>query len=191
MRINSAPFLRIWETVKIVYSLSREQLHRSQLHSGVAPYLIYTATGRWKTSMDLASNFQLLGIALGLGLLVGLERDRAASRLAGMRTFPLVTLFGALCSVLSQSFGGWILAAGFVSLVALVVLGKLREMREGAADPGLTTEVALLLMFGVGAYLMVGIKEMAIAIGGGLAVLLQFKGSLHGIARKLGDDDLK
>jgi uncharacterized membrane protein (DUF4010 family) len=92
--------------------------------------------------------------------------------------------------MLSQSFGGWILAAGFVSLTALVVLGNLLEMREGAADPGLTTEVALLLMFGVGAYLMVGIKEVAIAIGGGLAVLLQFKGSLHGIARKLGDDDL-
>jgi len=141
--------------------------------------------------MDLASNFQLLGIALGLGLLVGLERERAASRLAGMRTFPLVTLFGALCSVLSQSFGGWILAAGFVSLTALVVLGNLLEMREGTPDPGLTTEVALLLMFGVGAYLMVGIKEVAVAIGGGLAVLLQFKGSLHGIARKLGDDDLK
>ena len=76
-------------------------------------------------------------------------------------------------------------------MTALVVLGNLLEMREGTADPGLTTEVALLLMFGVGAYLMVGIKEVAVAIGGGLAVLLQFKGSLHGIARKLGDDDLK
>ena len=35
--------------------------------------------------MDLASNFQLLGIALGLGLLVGLHRERVASRLAGMQ----------------------------------------------------------------------------------------------------------
>ena len=125
--------------------------------------------------MDLASNFQLLGIALGLGLLVGLQRERAASRLAGMRTFPLVTLLGALCSMLAQSFGGWILAAGFVALAALIVLGNLLEMREGAADPGLTTEVALLLMFGVGAYLMVGIKEVAIAIrwGAGRAVAVQ------------------
>ena len=126
-----------------------------------------------------------------MGLLVGLQRERAESRLAGMRTFPLVTLLGALCSMLAQPFGGWILAAGFVALAALIVLGNLLEMREGAADPGLTTEVALLLMFAVGAYLMVGIKEVAIAISGGLAVLLQFKGSLHGIARKLGDDDLK
>ena len=74
--------------------------------------------------MDLASNFQLLGIALGLGLLVGLERERAASRLAGMRTFPLVTLLGALCAMLSQSFGGWILAAGFVCFDGTCCLGQ-------------------------------------------------------------------
>ncbi len=83
-----------------------------------------TPTGEMEISMDLASNFQLLGIALGLGLLVGLERERAASRLAGMRTFPLVTLFGALCSMLSQSFGGWILAAGFVCFDGACCLGQ-------------------------------------------------------------------
>jgi uncharacterized membrane protein (DUF4010 family) len=140
--------------------------------------------------MDLTSSFQQLGIALGLGLLVGLQRERAASRLAGMRTFPLVTVLGTLCSMLSQGFGGWILGAGFVALAAFAILGNLVELREGTADPGLTTEVALLLMFAVGAYLVVGVKEVAIAIGGGVAVLLQFKGSLHVVARKLGDADL-
>ena len=134
--------------------------------------------------MHMASTFQQLGIALGLGLLVGLQRERADSRLAGMRTFPLVTLLGALCSMLAQVFGGWILVAGLLALAALIILGNLLEMSEGVADPGLTTEVALLLMFGVGAYLMVGAAEVAVAISGGLAVLLQFKGSLHGVARK-------
>ncbi len=140
--------------------------------------------------MDLTSSFQQLGIALGLGLLVGLQRERAASRLAGMRTFPLVTVLGTLCSMLSQGFGGWILGAGFVALAAFAILGNLVELRQGEADPGLTTEVALLLMFAVGAYLVVGIKEVAIAVGGGVAVLLQFKGPLHVVARKLGDADL-
>ena len=40
--------------------------------------------------------FIRLGIVLGLGLLVGLQRQRTDARLAGFRTFPLVTLFGAL-----------------------------------------------------------------------------------------------
>jgi uncharacterized membrane protein (DUF4010 family) len=43
-------------------------------------------------------------------------------------------------------------------------------------------------MFGVGAYIVVGYREVAIAIGGGIAVLLHFKGQLHGIATRLGGD---
>ena len=36
---------------------------------------------------DLTTTFETLGIALGLGLLVGMQRERAASQLAGFRTF--------------------------------------------------------------------------------------------------------
>jgi uncharacterized membrane protein (DUF4010 family) len=46
-------------------------------------------------------------------------------------------------------------------------------------------------MFAVGAYLVVGHKEVAIVIGGGVAVLLQSKVQMHRIARRLGDEDLK
>jgi uncharacterized membrane protein (DUF4010 family) len=46
-------------------------------------------------------------------------------------------------------------------------------------------------MFAVGAYLVVGDRAVAIAIGGGAAVLLHFKGELHGIVAKLGANDLK
>ena len=51
----------------------------------------------------------------------------------------------------------------------------------------------MLLMFAVGALAAMGPTEMkaAIAVGGGVAVLLQFKPELHGFARRLGDDDLK
>jgi uncharacterized membrane protein (DUF4010 family) len=55
----------------------------------------------------------------------------------------------------------------------------------------LTTEAALLLMFTVGAYLIVGPRAIAIAIGGGTAVLLHFKGQLHGLVARLGANDLK
>lgn len=141
--------------------------------------------------MNLTEIFQSLGIALGLGLLVGLQRESTASPLAGVRTFPLITILGTLCAFLSQSFGGWVLALGFISLTALVCVGKVIENITGNTDRGLTTEVAMLLMFGVGAYLTTGHKGVAIAIGGGAAVLLQYKGQLHGIVAQLGENDLK
>jgi uncharacterized membrane protein (DUF4010 family) len=49
----------------------------------------------------------------------------------------------------------------------------------------------MLLMYAVGAYLAYGHAEIAIAVGGGVAVLLQFKGQLHGLIARLGDRDLK
>ncbi|HEY9431853.1 MAG TPA: DUF4010 domain-containing protein, partial [Blastocatellia bacterium] len=141
--------------------------------------------------MDISSLFQQLGIALGLGLLVGLQRESAASPLAGVRTFPLVTVLGTVCGLLSQAFGGWILAAGIIALTVIVYIGKIIEMSKGNPNPGITTEAALLLMFAVGAYLVVGDRAAAIAIGGGAAVLLHFKGELHGAVARLGAGDLK
>ncbi|MGH9834275.1 MAG: MgtC/SapB family protein [Blastocatellia bacterium] len=141
--------------------------------------------------MQLTFLFQQLGIALGLGLLVGLQRESAASRLAGFRTFPLVTMFGSICALLATTFGGWLIAAGFIALAGLILAGKFSEMQAGAPDPGLTTEVAMLLMFGVGAYLIVGHRPIAIAVGGGAAVLLHFKGQMHDAVARLSSNDLK
>ncbi len=140
---------------------------------------------------DLSETFAQLGIALALGVLVGLQRERTEARLAGIRTFPLVTLCGCVSALLAQIFGGWILAAGFLALGGLVLMGMRVELRQKPVDPGLTTEAALLLMFSIGAYTIVGSRMVAIALGGTVAVLLQFKGQLHGWAEKLGDNDLK
>ncbi len=141
--------------------------------------------------MELSFLFQQLGVALGLGLLVGLQRESTASPLAGVRTFPLVTIFGTVCGLLAQAFGGWVIAAGLLALGGMIFIGKLEEGKKGHPDPGLTTEIALLLMFAVGVYLVIGHRAVAIAIGGGVAVLLQFKGQLHGLVARLGENDLK
>ncbi|MDB5988597.1 MAG: MgtC family protein, partial [Nevskia sp.] len=49
----------------------------------------------------------------------------------------------------------------------------------------------MLLMFGVGAYLVAGYEVVAVALGGTIAVLLQFKPELHAFARRMGDKDFK
>ena len=141
--------------------------------------------------MELTLVFKQLGIALGLGLLVGLQRESVESRLAGVRTFPLITILGTVCAMVAQSLGGWVLAAGFIALAGMIIIGNILAFKNGQADHGLTTEIAMLLMFAVGAYLVVGLPEVAIAIGGGVAVLLQYKGQMHSIANRLGETDLK
>lgn len=91
-----------------------------------------------------------LAIALGTGLLLGAERERHLAEqprpgAAGLRTFALVALLGGVMVRL----GGWVplLVGGlFVSLAALS--GYAAEARE---DPGITTEVSLMLTYGIGA----------------------------------------
>src|SRR5688500_7021169 len=129
---------------------------------------------------ELADLLQRLGIALGLGLIVGLQRERSGSALGGFRTFPLATLFGSICGLLAVEMDGWILAAGLVAVGALLVMGNV-EHRE--RDAGLTTEVAMLLMFVIGAFVMVGPISIAGITGGMVAVLLHFKPEMHSIAR--------
>ena len=137
--------------------------------------------------------FQQLGISLLLGLLVGLQRQHAASGMPGMRTFPLITVFGTVSALLAVKLGGWIVVAGLLGVVAVLVFPNLIKLRKEEPDPGTTTDMAVLLMYGVGALLVALPEQMgvAIAVGGGVAVLLQFKGELHGFAAKLGDQDLK
>ena len=68
------------------------------------------------------SLFLQLATSLGLGLLVGLQREHAQSALAGIRTFPLITLTGTLCGFLSQLLGTpWIVAAGLLSVSLLIM----------------------------------------------------------------------
>ena len=141
--------------------------------------------------MELSSVFQQLGIALGLGLLVGLQRERTDSRLAGVRTFPLVTVLGTLCGQLSDSSGGWVIGFGLVALSGVIVVGNLREPKTAERHPGLTSEIAMLVMFLVGAYLSSGHEAAAVAVGGGVAVLLHLKPQMHAAASKIGERDFK
>jgi len=83
---------------------------------------------------------------------------------AGFRTFPLVTVLGTICGLLGQSFGGWVVAAGFISLTGLMIVANVKEQTKGPVDPGMTTEVAMLLMFGVGAFL--SSNALGIGVGG-------------------------
>lgn len=129
-----------------------------------------------------------LAVALGLGLLVGLQRERVDSAIAGIRTFALITLFGAIAGQLGKTFGGWIVAAGLVCSAILVTAGN---MVRKEAEPGQTTEFTALVMYGVGAWVVIGSMPVAVAIAGVVALLLHLREQLHEFAGRMGEKDIR
>ena len=128
-----------------------------------------------------SSAWQLSGwaAAIGAGLLIGIERERSQNAAeqspAGMRSFLLAALAGAVAGTLGP------VALG-VTLVAVALHSYAGYLQTRAQDPGLTTELALLLTLLLGALAM-----RAPALAAGLAVLVSLilwaKPQLHGFVR--------
>lgn len=143
------------------------------------------------TILPQAGIFPALGTALALGLLVGIEREWANDRVAGIRTFALVTLSGALAALVAGSFGGLVIAGALVCLTVMIVIGNLASLRSKEADSGLTTEFAMLAMFFTGMLPMMGHTPVGIVVAGAVMVLLQWKKSLHSLVHRIGEDELR
>ncbi|MGH7243495.1 MAG: MgtC/SapB family protein [Phycisphaerales bacterium] len=142
-----------------------------------------------------------LGMAIGAGLLVGLQRQRANSDLAGIRTFPLIALFGAMCGVLARLFepmGVWVVASAFVAL-GLVIhanrnLGRVSaksQESEAKAGRGIVTEMAVFVVFGCGLLIVLKMPGLGVSIAAATAVLLHLKPSLHKFTAALSDVDVR
>jgi len=133
----------------------------------------------------------LIFISIALGLLVGLQRESVNSRTAGIRTFPLVSLTGTICGLLSVEFGGWILGAGFIAIAALMVVGIVQRIKSEDANTGMTTEIAVLLMYAIGAFLVFGQIAIPVVLAGVITVLLYAKEELHGWVDRFEAKDLR
>jgi uncharacterized membrane protein (DUF4010 family) len=107
-----------------------------------------------------------LAVALGSGLLIGIERERrkgsgAGRGFAGVRTFTIAALAGALAQASGQP---WLVAVA--GLAVLIVIG-ISYWRDRSRDPGVTTELALFVTFLLG---VTAIERPALA--GGIAVVV-------------------
>lgn len=131
------------------------------------------------TSLDF--DIARLSLAVGIGLLIGAERERrkgegAERSSAGLRTFAMASLAGQL----GLSAGGLAaLVAVVVGVSALAVAGHWRSRSD---DPGMTTEVALVVTTLLGA---ISLQRPALAAGGAVitATLLAMREPLHRFVR--------
>lgn len=137
----------------------------------------------WATGANAFAPLAGFVVALGVGLLIGVERERrkeedaAVGAPGGIRTHALVGLAGAAAA----QFGSpALVAAGALAVGALAVASYLRS---SPADLGITSEVALLVTFLVGA-LAVPAPQLAAALGVLTALLLASRSALHDFARR-------
>ncbi len=131
-----------------------------------------------------------LATALGCGLLIGAERERrkgrgAAREPAGIRTFAVASLGGAL-AVLTG--GSWLLVAAVLIVGALATAAY---WRTHETDPGITTEIALVVTVMLGG-LAVEARLIAAGLSVAVAILLALKGPLHRfVGQVLTEDEMR
>ncbi len=122
-----------------------------------------------------------LSVAVGIGLLIGAERERHNSQdhspmVAGIRTFTAVALLGAVSMLFPEQP---------MLLMALLLVGLLvikAYARANNPNPGITTEIALLLTCLLGGLAMRD-SALAAGLGAGLTLLLTIRKHIHHFIR--------
>lgn len=136
--------------------------------------------------------FAALAVSAGIGLLVGIERERKPRAKAGLRTFALIAVFGTLAALLAQETqSGWVLALGVVAVAAPLIAAYQADPDTRADDSGTTTTIAALVVYCLGAAIQFGYREPAVAVGVLTTALLHFKVELEGVAQRLTPTDIR
>jgi uncharacterized membrane protein (DUF4010 family) len=150
--------------------------------------------------MDTKELISRLAVALGIGLVIGLERGwrrRGAtpgSRAAGIRTFALSGLLGGVIAALARALPeqesgraasvAVVLGVAFAAYSAVIAL-FIRDENKAAESFSATTAIAGMLTFALGAYALLG--DVRIAAGAAVAAtaLLASREELHGWMEKI------
>jgi uncharacterized membrane protein (DUF4010 family) len=142
--------------------------------------------------MDTDELLSRFAVALGIGLLIGLERgwrardDKPGSRTAGVRTFAISALLGGIVGALALAAGGTATAGGGaligLGLAAFAAVIAVFCLEENRADQtySATTAIAAILTFALGVYALLGDMRVAAAVAVATAALLALRESLHG-----------
>ena len=140
--------------------------------------------------MDTLELFQRLGLALAIGFLIGVERGwreregAAGSRVAGIRTFALIGLFGGIWGALYPLIGG--VALGWLRSAlppASPCSSGARAWRRTISPP--PTLIAGLLVFALGVYAVLGSMAVAGAAAVAAFALLAEREALHEFLKKV------
>jgi uncharacterized membrane protein (DUF4010 family) len=125
-----------------------------------------------------------LAASLGIGLLIGLERERNPAAKAGVRTFALLALFGTLAAMIDGRLQSpWTVPVGLAVTAGMLIAAYAREVPK--EDPGTTTVAAAAVCYLLGALIGLGDTALAGALAIGVTALLYFKPEIEGFSMAL------
>ena len=142
----------------------------------------------------MAVEFYRFAVAVGIGLLIGIQRestynDPEKRLFAGVRTFGLISLAGYTAALISSQLSS---ALPFIGII--IVFGALMALNYSAdlslGKPGLTTEAAVLIVFGIGAMCYWDLILLASAIGVCVTVLLSLKAQFRAFTSAITKQDV-
>jgi hypothetical protein len=148
--------------------------HSHQSFDSWYTHLVLTQLPSWPYLPTLAR----LGLALAIGLFVGIERERRYKE-AGLRTFAFVAVLGAVGGLLGESFS--LLALGLVGVLVVFLNIETIRTQEGAE---ITTSAALFVTSFAGILAGQGHTFTPSALGIATAALLAWKEPLAGSAMR-------
>ena len=133
-------------------------------------------------------NVATLAVATLLGMLMGLEREWS-QKSAGIRTFALISLLGAVFSILDSQ---WLLVVGGLLVIAHAVLLAVQSFVDEAVEGlSLTTSVSMLVAYGIGVLVASGFLLEAVTVAILSSLLLVLKRELHQFAGKLSREEVR
>jgi uncharacterized membrane protein (DUF4010 family) len=142
------------------------------------------------TQVPLDTEVVRIVIAAALGLFLGMEREWS-QKSAGIRTFTLISLLGAVFTILDRDV--LLLLGGLLVIVQGIMLGMRGLMADEEEEEGLslTTSVSMLVAFGVGALVMDGYILVGVTVAVLSSLLLVLKRELHTFAWGMSREELR
>jgi uncharacterized membrane protein (DUF4010 family) len=147
--------------------------------------------------MDFEDLMARFAVALGIGLLIGLERgwrtrdEAAGSRTAGIRTFAISGLLGGTAGALALAFGGAanpgggiVLGLSFATYAAVIAM-FCRDENRAEKSFSATTAIAAIATFALGAYALIGNLQVAAALAVAIAAILALRERIHGFVANI------
>ena len=136
-----------------------------------------------------------LGIAMVLGLLIGIQRGWVSrtkgpgERIAGVRTYTLVGLLGGISAILARDFGPWVIPTILIC-ISLIVIAAYWRSQDRVKDLSITSVIGTLLTYSFGLLAGEGLWTTAASCAIITAMILDNKEEIHGLLTKLKENEL-